>query len=327
MPARQLVFLSYAREDASTVHRLVTAVQREVAAQAGDPENFVFWSDAQIAAGDAWNREIESAMNRASVFLLFLSPAYVASRYAMLEAGVAIGRASAGDAILLPILLGETILPSMLRTYQYVDARRTPPMQLAQLVGSAITRIRKDALHARVHTSTDKERTLRLFVSSSLELTAERDCVKQTVKRLNAGMTQGVAVYLAIAESDETESVTNVSSSLESLIGTAEIFVGILATRFGSAETSGRQQEFETAIRLSYEVGKPRIMLYFKEEPFFPRSEHELDEFRKILDFRQRIRSKLLYATFVSLEDFRKRIHSDLNRVVVSESGRLTRQH
>jgi hypothetical protein len=74
--ARTKVFVSYSRKDTDWRERL--AEHMAVLERQGLVE---LWSDAQIAAGADWEREIEKALSDAKVAVLLISPAFLKSGF------------------------------------------------------------------------------------------------------------------------------------------------------------------------------------------------------------------------------------------------------
>ena len=70
-------YLSYSHADQEMVRRLslhlIPAARAELAMD--------FWTDASVAAGTVWREEIADAIERASIFVLCMSPEYLASEY------------------------------------------------------------------------------------------------------------------------------------------------------------------------------------------------------------------------------------------------------
>src|SRR5215831_16014804 len=109
----QELFISYSRTDDEFVRRL----QHEL-----DLQGVRYWSDRKIRAGSLWIDEIETAMNRASVFVLVISQSFRASEYAQLEAGIAVSHAQQSRARVVPILLRGASLPAALRGFNALRA-------------------------------------------------------------------------------------------------------------------------------------------------------------------------------------------------------------
>jgi len=94
-------FLSYSHED----HRLYTGFRSHLAAikRAFDLD---IWTDHQIEVGTAWDARIAAAIKAAQVFVLLITPDFIASDYVndMEIPAIREQRRSAG-ALLLPVVL------------------------------------------------------------------------------------------------------------------------------------------------------------------------------------------------------------------------------
>ena len=101
-------------------------------------------------------------------------------------------------------------------------------------------------------------------------------------------------------------------------IGNSDFFICVFWTRFGQPtgkEESGTLEEFLDAINSWKANGKPYILLYFKETPFFPKSSDDCDQIGKVMLFRESINSgkpTLFYKPFDDDSDFLTIFHEDL---------------
>lgn len=71
-----------------------------------------------------------------------------------------------------------------------------------------------------------------------------------------------------------------------------DIFVGVMWKRFGTPTKrsgSGTGEEFERAFELYKKHRVPRIMFYFRTTPFYPKTSDEIDQFRQVFQFRERL--------------------------------------
>jgi hypothetical protein len=94
------VFISYSHADASLLERLhkhLAQLQRD-----GSLDG---WYDREITAGGRFEREIESELARADIFLACASPDYLASTYCMdKELQAALEREAKGDLLIVPVI-------------------------------------------------------------------------------------------------------------------------------------------------------------------------------------------------------------------------------
>jgi hypothetical protein len=94
-------FLSYSHED----HRLFTGFRPHLAALRRG-FGLDIWTDHRIEAGTSWEGRVEAAIKAAQVFVLLISPAFIASDYVndMEIPAIREQRRSAG-ALVLPVVL------------------------------------------------------------------------------------------------------------------------------------------------------------------------------------------------------------------------------
>ncbi|HEU0076889.1 MAG TPA: toll/interleukin-1 receptor domain-containing protein, partial [Longimicrobiaceae bacterium] len=77
-PTRDLVFISYAHEDATWLERVQKFLKPYV--RQGQLQ---IWADPYLKAGDLWKREIDTALSRAAVGVVLVSPDCLASDFIM----------------------------------------------------------------------------------------------------------------------------------------------------------------------------------------------------------------------------------------------------
>jgi TIR domain-containing protein len=105
----QLVFLSYAREDAEFVLRLA----KDLRAGGAD----VWMDQLDIKPGERWDRAVDDALAKCPELLVILSPAAVESINVMDEVSFALEEGKT----VLPVIHHNCKIPFRLRRLQYVD--------------------------------------------------------------------------------------------------------------------------------------------------------------------------------------------------------------
>ena len=100
-------FVSYAQEDKGMVTRLLTDLRPLVFnGLVAD-----FWADPAADYGQAWSREVAEKIASADVFIVCISPAYLASEYRYTTEMPAIrSRHASGHGLILPVVLKPCIL-------------------------------------------------------------------------------------------------------------------------------------------------------------------------------------------------------------------------
>lgn len=305
-------FVSYSRTDEAFVRRLLHEM---------DAQRVPYWSDRMIPLGALWIDEIETAMKRASVFVLVISSSFQASEYAQFEAGIAVGRAQQSRALIVPILLPGAQLPTALRGYQ---ALRADSLTVADIAGrpkavvAATGQIGDPVLHE-----------LRLFVSSPADVTAEREVVSRVVEELNARMDKAEGVVLRRYTWESLPAIeARPQDALNDILRTSDIFLLILAARLGSPITADRssrtEEEYLVVVENWRRTGRPQILCYLKTSPVKPSSINELDQLRRVLTFSDQLRRDHLLHEFESIGDFEAAVRLHLTKIIHSFKSPLT---
>lgn len=114
--SKKMVFISYSHADKEIAQNLASALN----AQGVD----LWWDNWEIQPGDSLVAKIfESGLSRASHFLILLSPESVRSRWVREELDVATIRRIEDLVRVIPVLIGDTEIPTSLRALQWVDLR------------------------------------------------------------------------------------------------------------------------------------------------------------------------------------------------------------
>lgn len=111
-------FLSYAHEDASAADGVVQGLR------AGKPAIRVFQDKLELKPGDAWQSELDEALESCRKVIALYSPRYLESPVCMEEFNMARLRHRESDNnVLVPIYLRSTKLPLYMRSLQFIDCR------------------------------------------------------------------------------------------------------------------------------------------------------------------------------------------------------------
>lgn len=93
------VFIAYAREDVGIKERLkknLTAIFR-------NNKEDSLWDDGEINAGDEWQNAIDKALKGADIFLILLSPDFIASDFCEKEMLKALEKHQKEEAVVIPL--------------------------------------------------------------------------------------------------------------------------------------------------------------------------------------------------------------------------------
>jgi len=162
-----------------------------------------------------------------------------------------------------------------------------------------------------------------LFIGSPSDLTAEREIVRQVCQELSqtVGAVRGVFVNAVGWENCLPGIGSDPQAVINSQVSPSDIFCGIFWKRLGTptprAET-GTVEELQRAIDYWGNNRSSNILLYFKEEPYFPKTVVEAKNQTKLLAFRDRLAAKgILYRTFVSTLEFEREFRKNLTTIIL----------
>ncbi|MEV8058912.1 DUF4062 domain-containing protein [Streptomyces antimycoticus] len=163
-----------------------------------------------------------------------------------------------------------------------------------------------------------------VFIASPGDVSGEREAVRKTAESLNNLHSAVSTVRVRVTgwehvqpEHERPQEVIN------ELVDECDIFIGMLHKKWGSPTgqyDSGFEEEYERALERRKATGSPDIAIYFKrvEQDFLADPGEQLT---KVLKFQRRFQEdhSALYRDFASLEDFKLKIYTYLNSLIVSK--------
>ena len=103
-------------------------------------------------------------------------------------------------------------------------------------------------------------------------------------------------------------------------IDNCDIFIGIFWKRLGTPvkdAEAGSVHEFRLAYAAWKKQERPRIMMYFGERPYTQTTQDEVEQRRKVLDFKNKVSEKGgLYSTFASKTEFARQVRRHLTQLL-----------
>lgn len=170
---------------------------------------------------------------------------------------------------------------------------------------------------------------IRVFVASPGDVADEREVVSVVVDELRRiiGELRPVELETIRWETHAWPDVgTDAQDVINREIGQFDIFVGIMWRRFGTATKraeSGTSEEFDRAYKYFKEYGRPRIMFYFRHAPFYPSSDAELLQFRKVVHFRKKLeKAGVLFWEYETPLMFERNVREHLIRQIIEVTSR-----
>jgi hypothetical protein len=136
-------------------------------------------------------------------------------------------------------------------------------------------------------------KTINVFIASPSDITEERDAVDLVVRDLNSTIGDLLNINL-VAIKWETHAWPDVGNDAQDVINKEindyDVFVGIMWKRFGTPTkrgNSGTGEEFKRAYDYFRKFGRPKIMFYFKNKPFYSTGIEEIKQFQAVIEFRK----------------------------------------
>jgi mannitol/fructose-specific phosphotransferase system IIA component (Ntr-type) len=118
---------------------------------------------------------------------------------------------------------------------------------------------------------------------------------------------------------DVSPSMGRPQDIISTQIGSIDIFIGIMWKRFGTPTgkaESGVQEEFETAYESWKMYNKPRIMFYFSQLPYVIQTDTEVQQIRKVIEFRREISRCGLYYEYKDIDEFENAARQHLTNIL-----------
>lgn len=301
------MFISYSKTDLDFVQKLMNEL---------DLHDVPYWSDQKIKAGTFWMPEIESAMKRADLFVLIISPNFEKSDYALLETGIAVGRAQESGAMIVPILLHGASTPPVLSGFKSLEADK---FNIEQIVTQL------QSIAAKVHRRPEPAvRELSLFVSSPADVTLEREIVSLIVEELNTtiGKMKKTILQRYTWERFAPIEMGHPQPIMNEIIRDIDVFVLILGARLGTpvgiGDGSRTEDELQLLVERRRRTGQPQILCYLKKPYKEIESAVEVEQREKVLKFSNRLRDEGLVFEFTSIDEFESAIRNHLTKIIES---------
>ena len=162
---------------------------------------------------------------------------------------------------------------------------------------------------------------LRVFVASPGDVGDERQRLQVVVDELNrtVGNEKHTVLELVRWETHVAPDMGRAQDVVNRQIGEHDIFIGIMWKRFGTptgCAGSGTEEEFDNAYASWRDTKGPRIMLYFSQAPFMPRSDAEVEQVRKVLAFKQKVQSLALIFEYAGPDGFERLVREHLQTAI-----------
>jgi hypothetical protein len=160
-----------------------------------------------------------------------------------------------------------------------------------------------------------------LFLASPGDVPRERRYVQEVVDDLNRTLASQKAIVLQVV-TWENDAFPGYGTDAQALINTQiaemakySLFVGIMWNQLGTPTprgASGTVEEFERAEAALEQHGQPNIWFYFRQAPAKLDTAEQLEQRKRVLEFRKRVEAKGLPWSYKSPSDFQNKFRGHM---------------
>lgn len=170
---------------------------------------------------------------------------------------------------------------------------------------------------------------IKIFVASPGDVAEERNIVTDVVQELRRIVGGMLSLEMDIEVIRwETHTWPAIGADAQDVINKQisryDIFVGIMWKHFGTPTkraASGTGEEFKKAFNFYKRFKRPTIMFYFRTTPFYSRSADEIEQFGKVIKFRNKLKELgVYYWEYVEHLDFERNVREHLLRQILKNA-------
>ena len=162
---------------------------------------------------------------------------------------------------------------------------------------------------------------VRLLLSSPGDVAEERERVARAVFRFNQDSVEELGLFVKLVRWEDMapQIGPKAQAVINKQIGPYHMFAGIMWNRFGTPTeiaASGTKEEFDAAVECWETGGRPWITFYFCDRPANFTTPEQLDQKRRVLEFREHLNDKGVVRAFQTPQEFEDKVFDDLKRIV-----------
>ena len=179
-----------------------------------------------------------------------------------------------------------------------------------------------------------KVRLLKVFVASPSDVAEERRAIEPVVQEVNQTTGRRVGLMLDLLKW-ETDTYPGLASGgpqavidMQIPVEDCDVVIGIFWHRFGTPTgfaDSGSSSEIERACESALRRRRPHVMVYFSEQPASPKTTQELDQWRKVVEFREKVEKLGLAVPYESVQDFAEQVRKHLTAFLHDQTAPSSR--
>lgn len=166
---------------------------------------------------------------------------------------------------------------------------------------------------------------LKIVVASPGDVQQERDLVGKVAEELNRGVAADRGLRLEVTRW-ETNAYPGFHPEgpqglIDPLLGIqgSDLVIGIFWKRFGTpakGAQSGTEYEIRTAYEAWKEQGRPQLMVYFNQKPYSPQSQEEVEQWGRVLRFREEFPKEGLWWPYNGEKAFEDLLRNHLTQFI-----------
>ena len=178
-------------------------------------------------------------------------------------------------------------------------------------------------------------RLVKVFVASPSDVQEERKAIEPVIQEINQTLGRRVGLLLDLVKW-ETGTYPGISAGgpqgvidTQLPVETFDVVIGVFWRRFGTptpSADSGSISEIERACESALRRSKPHVMVYFSERPAVPRRVDEIDQLRKVVEFREKVEKLGLCVPYTTVQEFSDQLRKHLTTFLHDQVSSSTRQ-
>jgi hypothetical protein len=173
-----------------------------------------------------------------------------------------------------------------------------------------------------------------IFLASPGDVAAERRSAEAVVSELNRTVAAAHGVVMQLVRW-ETDTIPAYGDDPQALVNRQiaemsgfDLFVGILWNRIGTQTPraeSGTVEEFELAADAHAQLGRPQIWLYFRNAPATLNTDEQVEQRRKVIEFKNKLRAQALVSEYRRPSNFRDQFRTHLTQWLTRREDKTPR--
>jgi HEAT repeat protein len=170
-----------------------------------------------------------------------------------------------------------------------------------------------------------QKRILRVVLASPGDVQAERDTLPTVIDELNRGIASERNLLLELHRwetdaypgfhPDGPQGLIDPILQIED----CDILIGVFWKRFGTPTEdaqSGTEHEILSAYQAWQQNRRPQIMVYFNQKAYTPKLKGEIDQWGRVLDFKQRFPKEGLWWEYRGKAQFERLVRNHLTQII-----------